>query len=488
MQHASIRRHLVSLVSVSLALAATHCSPTDAGNGAVASPGDAFVDPSSNPGSGSAGGATGMVGAAGHASGAAGSSGAGAKSGAAGAKSGAAGASGKAGASGNAGAAGAAGKSGATGLGGGSTSAGGAAGKAQGGSGAAGAPSNKGGGAGAAGATGDAGAAGEPGAAGAGGEPGAAGTSGVAGAAGTGSAGAAGMGGDMGAAGAQGGAASAQGGAAGGDVGAGGAAPPSCVPTTCAAGGLTCGSVSDGCGATLSCGTCTLPQTCGGTGIANVCGTPPTSPPNGGGTLRIMPLGDSITLGVNGGYRNGLWDRLVAAGRTVDFVGSQHDQYTIIPDKDHEGHPGFTIGDIASNADAWLASAKPDYVLLMIGTNDVAWWCAQTAAQVADTDAALIDKIFADLPNAWVIVASIPPEASSIIQPNNVDRATLATQYNAEIKTRVQTRIAAGKKLRFADVNSVLGVSDLYDGIHPTQAAHDKVAQVWFDALTPILP
>jgi chitinase len=46
----------------------------------------------------------------------------------------------------------------------------------------------------------------------------------------------------------------------------------SCTPTTCAAQGKNCGSISDGCGGTLSCGGCTSPQTCGGGGTANVCG------------------------------------------------------------------------------------------------------------------------------------------------------------------------------------------------------------------------
>src|SRR5581483_4569822 len=50
----------------------------------------------------------------------------------------------------------------------------------------------------------------------------------------------------------------------------------SCTPTTCAAQGKNCGSISDGCGGNLSCGSCTSPQTCGGGGTANVCG--------GGGT------------------------------------------------------------------------------------------------------------------------------------------------------------------------------------------------------------
>jgi hypothetical protein len=57
-----------------------------------------------------------------------------------------------------------------------------------------------------------------------------------------------------------------------------------CAPTTCAAQGDNCGTISDGCGGTLDCGTCTLPQTCGGGGTSNVCGTG-TPPP---------PFGDSV--------------------------------------------------------------------------------------------------------------------------------------------------------------------------------------------------
>ncbi|HJZ84048.1 MAG TPA: pyrrolo-quinoline quinone [Polyangia bacterium] len=46
----------------------------------------------------------------------------------------------------------------------------------------------------------------------------------------------------------------------------------SCIPTSCAAAGKNCGTISDGCGAMLGCGTCVPPQTCGGGGTANVCG------------------------------------------------------------------------------------------------------------------------------------------------------------------------------------------------------------------------
>ncbi len=51
----------------------------------------------------------------------------------------------------------------------------------------------------------------------------------------------------------------------------------SCTPTTCAAQGKDCGTISNSCGGTLSCGSCTAPETCGGGGSANVCGCTPTT-------------------------------------------------------------------------------------------------------------------------------------------------------------------------------------------------------------------
>lgn len=48
--------------------------------------------------------------------------------------------------------------------------------------------------------------------------------------------------------------------------------PPQCTPRTCAQAGANCGSINNGCGGVLNCGTCNPPQTCGGGGTPNVCG------------------------------------------------------------------------------------------------------------------------------------------------------------------------------------------------------------------------
>jgi hypothetical protein len=52
-----------------------------------------------------------------------------------------------------------------------------------------------------------------------------------------------------------------------------------CVPKTTCPTGDNCGTVSNGCGGTVNCGSCTLPQTCGGgtPSNPNVCGCTPTS-------------------------------------------------------------------------------------------------------------------------------------------------------------------------------------------------------------------
>ena len=158
------------------------------------------------------------------------------------------------------------------GYGGGSGGATGGSGGATGGSGGAtGGSSGSAGTAGSAGSSGSAGTAGSAGSSGSAGTAGSAGSSGSAGTAGSaGSSGSAGTAGSAGSSGSAGTAGSAGSSGSSGTAGAGGG----CTPTTCQAEGANCGTISNGCGNTLDCGTCTSPATCGGGGVDNVCGAP----------------------------------------------------------------------------------------------------------------------------------------------------------------------------------------------------------------------
>jgi hypothetical protein len=81
-----------------------------------------------------------------------------------------------------------------------------------------------------------------------------------------------------------------------GSICTGGTCVQTCTPTTCAAQGATCGTIPDGCGNTLDCGSCAAPQTCGGGGTANVCGCTPTTCAAQGATCGTIPDGCGDTL------------------------------------------------------------------------------------------------------------------------------------------------------------------------------------------------
>lgn len=217
---------------------------------------------------------------------------------------------------------------------------------------------------------------------------------------------------------------------------------------------------------------------------ANPTPVPPANPIPG--TVRIMPLGDSITEGVSGGYRNGLWNRLTADGYKLDYVGPRYDKWTQVPDKDHAGTPGFTTGGIIDNIDSWMGTYQPQIVLLLIGTNDMAWWMTEAPETTAGRVGTIIDKIKAKSPGTYIIVGTITP-MKGVAPPNNLDRNTLANQYNAAVRKVVADRAAKGARASIAEVNGVVALSDLYDDVHPNAAGHEKIAQVWYQAVKPLL-
>ncbi|GAB1823085.1 ricin-type beta-trefoil lectin domain protein [Herbidospora sp. RD11066] len=199
--------------------------------------------------------------------------------------------------------------------------------------------------------------------------------------------------------------------------------------------------------------------------------TPAYAESNGG--IRVMPLGDSITDGFNvpGGYRINLWQRLVQAGHTVDFVGSGFNGPAGLGDHDHEGHSGWRIDQIDAQIVGWLAAYTPRTILLHIGTNDMG-----QQFQVATAPArlsALIDKIRANAPQVQLFVAQITPSADPAFN------ARIQT-FNAAIPGIVAQK---GPLTHLVDMNTGFTTADLADGLHPNQTGYDKMALRWWNAL-----
>lgn len=98
-------------------------------------------------------------------------------------------------------------------------------------------------------------------------------------------------------------------------------------------------------------------------------------------TTNILCLGNSITNGTStyNSYRRALWQMLHNGNYNIDMIGSwsKHHMGGEMPnadfDLDHEGHSGWTIGDILNppswdknrgNLKTWLTVYKPNIVLL----------------------------------------------------------------------------------------------------------------------------
>jgi lysophospholipase L1-like esterase len=190
-------------------------------------------------------------------------------------------------------------------------------------------------------------------------------------------------------------------------------------------------------------------------------------------SLRVMPLGDSITWGIGSStgnsYRGFLWNELASEGHAEDFVGTQRNG--AMSDPDNEGHSGWRIDQIAGITDSVLAQYRPNVVTLEIGTNDL----NQNYQVPTATDRlhALIDQITADAPDATVLVGTLIVSTNSTEEPNR-------PAFNKAVPGIVSAEQAAGKHVRLVDM-SALTTADLSDALHPNDSGYQKMSDA-FDA------
>ncbi len=224
-------------------------------------------------------------------------------------------------------------------------------------------------------------------------------------------------------------------------------------------------------------------------------------------TIRIMPVGDSITRGtylvstglanpLGGGWRKPLQDQLRAAGVAFEFVG-ELDYWAYGKDgvvdpsfsPRHHGLAGFsnkrilTGGVVPTMKDVLAAKGvkeisvpgiveslkrnSPDVVLLMSGANGFG---------AKDRDI-LIRTICANF-KGELLVANITPQS----EPRKAWKHVPV--YNASLPSLIESLKAQGHHITFVDMYAALTADDLMkDGVHPNKVGLDKIAECWFKAL-----
>jgi Calcineurin-like phosphoesterase len=150
--------------------------------------------------------------------------------------------------------------------------------------------------------------------------------------------------------------------------------PPACStgaggPALCLAANANCGTIPDGNGGTVNCGTCTAPQTCGGGGTANQCGC----------TVKTCPAGNTgdscgaIPNGCGGSLNCGC-----ATGDTCSASANGTCQPACVPTSCGSGGVGAACGTLADGCGGTITCTCPVGEACTNGTCQTGGTCTPT--------------------------------------------------------------------------------------------------------------
>jgi lysophospholipase L1-like esterase len=211
-----------------------------------------------------------------------------------------------------------------------------------------------------------------------------------------------------------------------------------------------------------------------------------------------MPFGDSITEGypVYGGYRVHLFELAREANQEITFVGSATNGPDTVDGvafpRDHEGHGGYTIDTNAARGTNGISpfvvpsmnDYEPDIITLMIGTNDLNGNIDVGSAP--NRLGALLDSIYAVDPDVLVVLAQIVPT-------RNDGTNQVVQTYNDAMPALVSSRTDAGRHLILVDMYEAFTRDGNYktallgDNLHPNEAGYARMAETWYEVLSPYL-
>jgi lysophospholipase L1-like esterase len=218
------------------------------------------------------------------------------------------------------------------------------------------------------------------------------------------------------------------------------------------------------------------------------------------GPLRLQALGASTTQGYGGqqSYRYRLWTKLVDVDAPVDLVGSLTNTQGGAPsypdyrgrsfDRDHEGHSGFTVAQIASGLPEWMNAYVPDVSLIHVGTNDMLFGGGTAVSQALGDMTQLVQRLRERQANVRIFVARIlpvdPQHPGWYLSGDFSGAPARIASYNSQLPAWAASLSTSQSPIVVVDQNSGFDArAQTIDGIHPNASGEEFLAQRWFDAI-----
>ena len=247
-----------------------------------------------------------------------------------------------------------------------------------------------------------------------------------------------------------------------------------------------------------------------------------TSAENSEETIKILPIGDSITdgYGTEGSYRKFLYHELTEAGYSIDMTGPNASwgdgEYTdpstgafFKYDAAHCGYSGYAIEEYPGrngiletlkNGD-YVNQYDPDIVILQIGTNDIIDnHEISTAGKRLDTLVSyILENIDEDDALFVTTIPDLDPNREGVydwfanyrhladwtpVSDVNAEKwvGDQIAEYNGQVKALVESKQKSGvKNIYFGDVNHTITdvKSYLKDGVHPNDTGYKQMGIYW---------
>jgi lysophospholipase L1-like esterase len=228
---------------------------------------------------------------------------------------------------------------------------------------------------------------------------------------------------------------------------------------------------------------------------------------------KIMIVGDSITHGAAGDFtwRYRLWQHLTGNGVAVDFVGPSSGLYDpngssgnvvvesqayAVPgfDRDHGARwgrfvgtwPGFYTG-ANDTIRADVQTHQPEYVVALLGVNDLFWFSTLEPSVVATEMSDFIANARAGKPNVRLVLMGLPSTRSA---QTDATLAGRVADYNQRLSALATARTTTTSPVVYvpppAGYQPDYGVTphDSYDGTHPNARGEVRIADAVADVLS----